>query len=216
MDRPEPPESWASLPFFTDGRWDALWQKLQSLPDWQPAPDRIFRALALPPRDKVRVVILGQDPYPTPGRATGLAFSFPPGQPPRDSLKNILAEVASDTGQPKPDGDLTAWAGQGVLLLNPILTVPLGQSLGHKTLGWQALTSAILAATAADGPRAFLLWGAPAQKLCADIPRSGHLFLESPHPSPLSAWRGFFGSRPFTATNQWLATRGLPPIDWSL
>jgi len=74
----------------------------------------------------------------------------------------------------------------------------------------------ILAATAADGPRAFLLWGAPAQKLCADIPRSGHLFLESPHPSPLSAWRGFFGSRPFTATNQWLATRGLPPIDWSL
>ena len=216
MNKPEPPESWASLPFFTDGRWEALWQKLKSLPDWQPAPDRIFRALALPPRDKVRVVILGQDPYPTPGRATGLAFSFPPGQPPRDSLKNILAEVASDTGRTRMDGDLTAWAEQGVLLLNPILTVPLGQSLGHKTLGWQALTSGILTATATDGPRAVLLWGTPAQKLCAEIPRSGHLFLESPHPSPLSAWRGFFGSRPFTATNQWLTAQGQPPIDWSL
>src|SRR5690606_219567 len=110
----------------------------------------------------VRVVILGQDPYHTPGRATGLAFSFPPGQPPRDSLRNILAELATDTGAIKPDGDLSAWAEQGVLLLNPVLTVPIGQAQGHKSLGWQALTQEILAATASDGPRAFVLWGGPA------------------------------------------------------
>jgi uracil-DNA glycosylase len=215
-ERPEPPDSWASLPFFTDGRWAALWHKLEALPDWQPAPEAIFRALDLTPRPSVRVVILGQDPYPTPGRATGLAFSFPPGQPPRDSLKNILAEVAADTGQRKADGDLTGWARQGVLLLNPVLTVPVGLSHGHKALGWQALAAEILAATAAEGPRAFLLWGAPAQKACAGLPRDGHLVLQSPHPSPLSAHRGFFGSRPFSRVNRWLAERGEPEIDWSL
>jgi len=215
-DRPEPPESWASLPFFTDGRWAALWRKLEPLPDWQPAPQNIFRALALTPRPRVRVIILGQDPYPTPGRATGLAFSFPPGERPRDSLRNILAEVAGDTGKEKTDGNLTAWAEQGVLLLNPVLTVPVGQSHGHKALGWQALTAEILAAAASDGPRAFLLWGSPAQKLCARFPRDGHLFIETPHPSPLSAHRGFFGSRPFSRANQWLAARGGKEIDWSL
>lgn len=215
-DRPEPPASWADLPFFTDGRWAELWARLHDLPDWQPAPARIFRALELTPRDKTRVVILGQDPYHTPGRATGLAFSFPPGQAPRDSLRNILAELASDTGQEKPDGDLTAWAEQGVLLLNPVLTVPVGQAQGHKSLGWQSLTAEILAATADDGPRAFVLWGGPAQKLCAKLPRHGHLFIESAHPSPLSAYRGFFGSRPFSAVNQWLTARNEPPIDWSL
>jgi uracil-DNA glycosylase len=214
MKPPEPPASWATLPFFTDSRWPALWARLAALPDWQPAPDRIFRALTLTPRDRVRVVILGQDPYPTPGRATGLAFSFPPEQSPRDSLRNILAELAADTGQTRADGDLTGWADQGVLLLNPILTVPTGQPLGHRHLGWQSLTAEILAATAADGPRAFLLWGAPAQKACAHIPRATHLWLESPHPSPLSAWRGFFGSRPFSAVNRWLTAQGQPPIDW--
>ncbi len=214
MTAPRPPASWADLPFFTDGRWPALWSRLERLPDWQPAPDRLFRALELTPRPRVRVVILGQDPYPTPGRATGLAFAFPPGQPPRDSLKNILAEVASDTGQAKADGDLTSWAEQGVLLLNPILSVPTGQPLGHKSLGWQSLAAEILAATAADGPRAFLLWGAPAQRACAGLPRDGHLFVESPHPSPLSAWRGFLGARPFSAVNRWLAARNQPPIDW--
>ena len=212
---PQPPESWSSLPFFTDGRWPALWARLAALPDWQPAPDNIFRALALTPRPKVRVMILGQDPYHTPGRATGLAFSFPPDQPPRDSLKNILTEVASDTGRTKADGDLTAWAEQGVLLLNPVLTVPIGQPNGHKSLGWQALAAEILTATTADGPRACVLWGAPAQKLCAGLPRDGHLFLESPHPSPLSAYRGFFGSRPFSTINAWLAARGEPIIDWA-
>jgi uracil-DNA glycosylase len=214
--QPAPPDSWAALPFFTDGRWDAVWTRLSSLPDWQPQPENIFRALTLTPREKVRVVILGQDPYPTPGRATGLAFSFPPGQPPRDSLRNILAEVATDTGRPKTDGDLTAWAQQGVLLLNPVLSVPMGQPQGHKSLGWQSLTAEILSATATDGPRAFLLWGSPAQKLATRLPRANHLFLESPHPSPLSAYRGFLGSRPFTTTNRWLAAQGEREIDWSL
>ncbi|NPD13663.1 uracil-DNA glycosylase [Xinfangfangia sp. D13-10-4-6] len=211
--RPEIPASWADLPFFRD-HWPALWERLAATPGWQPAAENIFRALTLTPRQSVRVVILGQDPYPTAGRAQGLAFSFPPGVPPRDSLKNILAELASDTGQSKSDGDLAGWARQGVLLLNTTLTVPLGQAYGHKGWGWQHLTGQILQATAQDGPRAFLLWGAPAQKLCAKLPRDGHLFLESAHPSPLSAYRGFFGSRPFSQTNAWLEAQGQPQIDW--
>ena len=211
---PAPPASWAGLPFFRDA-WPALWARLEATRDWQPEPQAIFRALHLTPRDRVRVVILGQDPYPTPGRATGLAFSFPPGTPPRDSLKNILAEVAADTGAAKPDGDLAPWAEQGVLLLNTALTVPQGRANGHKGWGWETLAAQVLHATATDGPRAFLLWGAPAQKLCAPLPRAGHLFLESPHPSPLSAYRGFFGSRPFSAVNRWLAARGEAEIDWS-
>jgi len=215
VTRPAPPASWAGLPFFTDGRWEALWRRLEALPDWQPATQAIFRALELTPRERVRVVILGQDPYPTPGRATGLAFSFPPGEAPRDSLKNILAELAGDTGQTRRDGDLAGWARQGVLLLNTVLTVPRGRPQGHRDLGWQALSAEVLAATAADGPRAFLLWGGPAQRLCARLPRDGHLFLESAHPSPLSARRGFFGSRPFSAVNGWLARRGTAPIDWA-
>ena len=213
-EAPPPPASWAGLPFFRD-QWPALWARLQAVPDWQPAPDVIFRALALTPRDRVRVVILGQDPYPTPGRATGLAFSFPPGQPPRDSLRNILTELATDTGQPKADGDLAPWADQGVLLLNTALTVPVGRANGHKGWGWEELAAQVVQATAADGPRAFVLWGAPAQRLCAGLPRDGHLFVETPHPSPLSAWRGFFGARPFSAVNRWLAARGEPVIDWS-
>ncbi|MCL4065610.1 uracil-DNA glycosylase [Pseudomonas sp. GX19020] len=211
---PEIPASWASLPFFrTD--WPPLWARLSANPGWQPEAQNIFRALALTPREKVRVIILGQDPYHTPGRAQGLAFSFPPGAPPRDSLKNILTELASDTGQAKSDGDLSTWAEQGVLLLNTTLTVPVGQAFGHKSWGWNSLIAQILSATAQDGPRAFLLWGGPAQKLCARLPRENHLFLESAHPSPLSAYRGFFGSRPFSQTNAWLASRGDTIIDWS-
>lgn len=214
MRRPEPPASWADLPFFR-ADWPALWHRLSALPAWQPAPGHLFRALELAPRDRVRVVILGQDPYHTPGRATGLAFSFPPGDAPRDSLRNILAEVQADTGQPHPSGDLSGWARQGVLLLNTVLSVPIGQPHGHKSLGWAPLVRQILHATAGDGPRAFLLWGAPAQRLCARLPRDGHLFVETPHPSPLSAYRGFFGSRPFSTVNRWLEAQGQPAIDWS-
>jgi uracil-DNA glycosylase len=209
---PAPPETWADLPFFTT-HWPALRTRLATAPDWQPADP--FRALRLTSRATTRVVILGQDPYPTPGRATGLAFSFPKGERPRHSLKNILTELATDTGQTKADGDLTLWADQGVLLLNTALTVPLHQANGHKGWGWEPLITQILTALAADGPKAFLLWGAPAQALCARLPRDGHLFLHSPHPSPLSAHRGFFGSRPFSATNRWLMAQGHPTIDWA-
>ncbi|MFN3293278.1 MAG: uracil-DNA glycosylase [Gemmobacter sp.] len=213
MTRPEPPAPWAHLPFFHD-TWPALWQRLEAAPPWAPAPDRLFRALALTPPAAVRVVILGQDPYHTPGRATGLAFAFPPGTPPRDSLRNILIEAAADTGA-TPNPELTGWARQGVLLLNTVLSVPLGQAHGHKGWGWEALTEQVLHHLAATGPRAFLLWGAPAQRLCRALPRDGHLFVESAHPSPLSARRGFFGSRPFSAANRWLAARGQAEIDWS-
>lgn len=211
-DIPAPPQAWADLPFFTTD-WPTLCAHLAQAPAWQPADP--FRALRLTPRDKTRVVILGQDPYPTPGRATGLAFSFPKGERPRHSLQNILTELASDIGQTKADGDLSAWADQGVLLLNTALTVPLDQANGHKGWGWQPLITQILTTLAADGPKAFLLWGAPAQALCARLPRNGHLFLQSPHPSPLSAHRGFFGSRPFSATNRWLIAKGQPSIDWA-
>jgi uracil-DNA glycosylase len=209
---PAPPETWADLPFFTT-HWPALRTRLATAPAWQPADP--FRALRLTSRAATRVVILGQDPYPTPGRATGLAFSFPKGERPRHSLQNILTELASDIGQTKADGDLTTWADQGVLLLNTALTVPLNQANGHKGWGWEPLITQILTALAADGSKAFLLWGAPAQALCARLPRDSHLFLHSPHPSPLSAHRGFFGSRPFSTTNRWLIAQGQPPIDWA-
>jgi uracil-DNA glycosylase len=211
---PELPASWASLPFFQN-EWNALRGKLDVAPDWQPAREQVFRALTLTPRNRVRVVILGQDPYHTPRRATGLAFSFPPDTPPRDSLRNILTELEADLGVPHLSGDLTGWADEGVLLLNTVLTVPVGRAHGHKGWGWENLVTQVLGAVAGDGPRAFLLWGGPAQKLCRDLPRDGHLFIETAHPSPLSAYRGFFGSRPFSRVNDWLSARGERPIDWA-
>lgn len=212
MRLPDPPASWADLPFFRND-WPALAARLAAEPGWQPAA--IFRALDLTPRDRVRAVVLGQDPYHTPGRATGLAFSFPPGERPQDSLKNILAELQADLGQSRADGDLSGWARQGVLLLNSVLTVPVGRAFGHKGWGWERLVAQVLAATAADGPRAFLLWGRPAQKACARLPRADHLFVESPHPSPLSVHRGFYGSRPFSRVNDWLVAQGQAPVDWA-
>lgn len=212
-DAPPPPPGWDDLPFFRDA-WPALWLRLAAAPAWQPAPEAIFRALALTPPDTVRAVILGQDPYPTPGRATGLAFAFPPDDPPRDSLRNILTELRTDLGITRPHGDLTGWAAQGVLLLNTVLTVPLGEPDGHRGWGWEALTTQILTRVA-QSPTAFLLWGTPAQNLAKPHLGPQHLTIESPHPSPLSAYRGFLGSRPFSRTNDWLTTRGSPPIDWA-
>jgi len=214
MTAPAPPPSWADLDFFRED-WPALWRRLAAERDWQPPPERIFRALELTPRPAVRVVILGQDPYPAAGRATGLAFAFPPGERPRHSLANILREVADDTGRAPASGDLEGWARQGVLLLNTVLTVPVGHAGGHRGLGWQRLTREVLAAVAGDGPRAFLIWGNDSQNTAADLPRDGHLFLEAAHPSPLSAYRGFLGARPFSAVNEWLAARGAAAIDWS-
>ena len=209
---PTAPEGWSDLPFFTTD-WPALWTRLAAAPDWQPSPDRLFRALALTPPDAVRVVILGQDPYPTPGRATGLAFAFPKAETPRDSLRNILRELDADLGIHRAHGDLSGWAGQGVLLLNTVLSVPVGQSDGHRGWGWQALTAQVLARVATR-PTAFVLWGAKAQAAITPDP-AVHLVLKAPHPSPLAAHRGFFGSRPFSAINRWLEGRGERPIDWS-
>ena len=161
------------------------------------------------------MVILGQDPYPTPGRATGLAFSYPPGVRPAHSLANILRELAEDTGAARADGDLTGWARQGVLLLNTVLSVPVGMPDGHRDFGWQRLAGQVLARVAAR-PTAFVLWGRPAQAVAAPhLGGAGHLVLRSPHPSPLSARRGFFGSRPFGAVNAWLVARGEAPIRWA-
>ncbi len=183
-----------------------------------PAPERVFAALALTPLDAVRAVILGQDPYPTPGHANGLAFSYVGPPPLPRSLVNIYKERTTDLGLPAPvDGDLTRWARQGVLLLNTALTVREGASKAgsHLSLGWGKLTDEIIAAVSRARPHvAFLLWGAPAQAKRPLIDESRHLVIASAHPSPLSARRGFFGSQPFSRANTWLEAQGERTIDW--
>ena len=183
-----------------------------------PSPARSLAALALTPLDSVRAVILGQDPYPTPGHANGLAFSYVGPPPLPRSLVNIYRERSDDLGKPaSASGDLSQWARQGVLLLNTALTVREGASKAgsHLRLGWGAVTDAVIAAASDRRPHVvFLLWGMPAQAKRALIDESRHLVIASPHPSPLSAHRGFFGSKPFSRTNAWLATKGEAPIDW--
>ncbi|KGJ13149.1 uracil-DNA glycosylase [Paracoccus sanguinis] len=210
---PTPPAAWAHLPFFADP-WPAIRARLAAAP-YLPGPDRLFAALEAVAPAEVRVVILGQDPYPTPGHANGLAFSVNPGVRPPRSLANIFNELAADTGQAPPSGDLTGWARQGVLLLNTALSVAPGEAGSHARWGWGALARQAVAAAQAERPLAFLLWGAHAQTALAGLPRPIDLTLASAHPSPLSARRGFFGSRPFSRINAWLTARGEPPIDWS-
>lgn len=183
-----------------------------------PAPERVFAALALTQLDTVRAVILGQDPYPTPGHANGLAFSYVGPPPLPRSLVNIYKERAEDLAEFAPaDGDLTRWAKQGVLLLNTALTVREGASKAgsHLSLGWGAVTDAVIAAVSRQRPHVvFLLWGNPAQTKRPLIDESRHLVIASAHPSPLSARRGFFGSKPFSRANVWLEERGEKPIAW--
>lgn len=183
-----------------------------------PAPERIFAALALTPLDTVRIVILGQDPYPTPGHANGLAFSYVGPPPLPRSLVNIYKERSDDLGiAPPTGGDLTPWAQQGVLLLNTALTVREGASKAgsHLLLGWGAVTDAIIAAVSRQRPHVvFILWGKPAQGKRPLIDESRHLVLTSAHPSPLSARRGFFGSKAFSKANVWLEAKGVRGIDW--
>ncbi|WP_324741215.1 uracil-DNA glycosylase [Tsuneonella sp. CC-YZS046] len=177
-------------------------------------------ALELTPLDKVKVVILGQDPYHGPGQAHGLSFSVPQGVPPPPSLVNIYKELKSDLGIGPPDhGDLSHWAKQGVLLLNNALTVEAGQAGSHQNRGWEAITDAAVAAVAArPEPSVFILWGSHAQAKAARIPEltdsDRHLVIRSPHPSPLSAHRGFFGSKPFSRANAFLEANGRGAIDW--
>lgn len=187
-----------------------------------PRPRDWFAALdATPPQD-VRVVILGQDPYHGPGQAHGLCFSVQPGVRTPPSLVNIYKEMRSDLGiAPAAHGYLKHWAQQGVLLLNNCLTVESGMAASHQGKGWEKFTDAVVAAVAADpAPKVFILWGSHAQKKAANVAGLGaggpHLILRAPHPSPLSAHNGFFGSRPFSQANAFLEAQGRGAIDWQL
>ena len=181
---------------------------------YNPAPENIFKALQKP-LSEVSVVIFGQDPYPTPSHAMGLAFSVPKNVTPiPKTLANIFQELHDDIGCKIPlNGDLTPWTDQGVALINRILTVPQGQSGGHANLGWQVVTNEIAKILGGRDVVA-ILWGNYAQELAPYF--NADLVISSPHPSPLSAYRGFFGSRPFSKTNQLLATKSRRVIDWSL
>lgn len=183
-----------------------------------PPSNEIFNAFNSTPFDRVKVVILGQDPYHGAGQAHGLSFSVKPGVVPPPSLVNIYKEIHSDVGAPIPShGFLQSWADQGVLLLNASLTVAQGAAGSHQGKGWERLTDAAIEALSRRREGlVFLLWGAYAQKKAALVDNSKHLVLKSPHPSPLSAHRGFFGNRHFSRTNEWLQQRGHEPVDWSL
>lgn len=183
-----------------------------------PPRQELFAAFRLTPPERVRVVILGQDPYHEPGQANGLSFSVAPGVRLPPSLRNIFEELRTDCGVTPPDsGDLTPWAEQGVFLLNSSLSVQAGAAGSHQAFGWQTFTDAVVAALAKlPQPVAFILWGAHAQKKAAIAQSSSYprLVLQSPHPSPLSAYRGFFSSRPFSAVNEFLVQHGEAPVRW--
>ena len=183
-----------------------------------PPGPQIFNAFNRTPFQAVRVVILGQDPYHGPGQAHGLSFSVPDGVPPPPSLQNIFKEIERDLGLPRPTtGNLTPWSDRGVLLLNAVLTVETGKAGSHQGKGWEAFTDTAIAAL--SGQReglVFMLWGAYAQAKGGIIDRSRHCVLRAPHPSPLSAHRGFLGCGHFSAANRYLQGRGQPPMDWRI
>lgn len=209
--------------FLVDARWEEVLQPvrdqidvLMEQPECLPARANILRVFD-DPFDQVKVVIVGQDPYPTPGHAMGLAFSAAPGvRPLPKSLINIFEEYAQDLGLPKPqDGDLSPWSSQGVALLNRVLIVSPGSAGSHRNRGWEAITEFALRKLAErEAPLVAILWGKDAQatqRFLGDTP-----CICSPHPSPLSAYRGFFGSRPFSRANELLAGLGAAPVDWRL
>lgn len=183
-----------------------------------PPADDIFNAFHLTPLKDVKVVILGQDPYHNHGQAHGLCFSVKPEVDIPPSLVNIYKELQSDLGCYVPNnGYLVKWAKQGVLMLNTVLTVRAHQANSHRGMGWEEFTdAAIRILNEQDRPIVFILWGSPAQRKKAMLNNPKHLILEAPHPSPLSAYRGFFGSKPFSRTNDFLTQNGLTPIDWQI
>ena len=181
-----------------------------------PEEKNVFNALELTPFESVKVVILGQDPYHGFGQAHGLSFSVQKGTPLPPSLKNIYKELQEDIGGELPtEGDLSHWAKQGVLLLNTVLTVEEGNANSHKGMGWERLTNRLIESlNELKHPVIFILWGKPAQDKEKLITNSNHVILKAPHPSPLSAYRGFFGSKPFSRVNDILIQQGQTPIRW--
>lgn len=198
---------WASLAAFVKEEYAAG-------PCFPPGKD-IFRAFDLAPFEQVKVVILGQDPYHTPGAAMGLCFSIPDGTRPQPSLRNIIKELASDVGVQRTHTDLSDWAQQGVFLLNSVLTVRSGEAGSHANKGWEKLTDSAIRHLAQEREGiVFILWGSYAIAKHALIDEGRHLVLTAPHPSPLSAHRGFFGSKPFSQANAYLQENGKQPINW--
>lgn len=183
-----------------------------------PPADDIFNAFHLTPLNKVKVVIFGQDPYHNDGQAHGLCFSVKPDVAIPPSLVNIYQELHDDLGCEIPNnGYLKKWAEQGVLLLNTVLTVRAHEAFSHRNVGWEKFTdAAIEVLNKEDRPIVFILWGKPAQMKKSMLTNKKHLILEAPHPSPLSSYRGFFGSKPFSKTNDFLVENGLEPIDWQI
>ncbi len=183
-----------------------------------PPSEDIFNAFHLTPLHEVKVVILGQDPYHNDGQAHGLCFSVKPDVAVPPSLVNIYQELHDDLGCFIPNnGYLTKWAKQGVLMLNTVLTVRAHQANSHRGMGWEEFTdAAIRVLDEQDRPIVFILWGSPAQKKASMLHNPNHLILKAPHPSPLSAYRGFFGSKPFSQTNEFLEAHGVTPIDWQI
>lgn len=183
-----------------------------------PPAEKVFAAFAITPLSSVRVLLLGQDPYHEAGQACGLSFSVPPDLPLPPSLRNIFQELVADIGCAKPaQGCLKPWARQGVLLLNTVLTVRAGQPNAHQNRGWEQFTDAAITVVNQKQERVvFVLWGARAQEKGALIDPARHVVLAAPHPSPLSAYRGFFGSRPFSRVNSALVAAGHGAIDWVL
>lgn len=215
-------KGWIQLPFFQDGSAEAVAAKVDAViasgAQVLPPPDAVFTSMRLTPLDKVKVVILGQDPYPTPGDSHGLAFSYRGARRLPASLRTILAEMAEDLGQPMPkSGDLSKWAKQGVLLINTALTVEAGQSGAHMKFGWSSLVDQAVGAISAQQPAVvFLLWGGPARKRAALVDHDKHLVIEAGHPSPLNRLNDFRKTRPFSRANAWLVEKGLEPVDWRL
>ena len=209
------PPAWDHLAFATE-TLPGISEKLDAEErEILPPRHQVFAALDACSPETVKVVILGQDPYPTPGHAHGLSFSVAPHVTPMPrSLNNIFTELHADLGDTPPNGDLRFWAAQGVLLQNDVLTVPAGEPRGHRTLGRQKLVPQVLDLLS-DKPRACVLWGNDARSHAKHLHGHGHLILESAHPSPLSARRGFFGSRPFSKVNAWLRDQGQSPINWT-
>lgn len=197
--------------------FDTVNEEYRTRQIFPPAGD-IFNAFHLTPLKDVKVVILGQDPYHNFGQAHGLCFSVQKGVQVPPSLVNIYQELHDDLGCTIPNhGCLTKWAEQGVLMLNTVLTVRAHQANSHRGIGWEEFTDAAIRVLAAqDRPMVFILWGKPAQSKKSMLDPDKHLILEAPHPSPLSAYRGFFGSKPFSKTNAYLTAHGLEPIDWQI